>query len=269
MSPSLARLLHETDRIFESARNLLFPPVCPLCRADTVVPDTLCQSCWTETAFLDGPGCQYCGYPMDAGLFGADDLICENCLRFPKLWRRGRAVFRYEGAGRRLVLGLKHGDRIDRVPLLARLAIRTAGPLLQEPAVLVPIPLHWRRRLKRRANQTAELARAMARQRPGLTFAPRALLRARNTGSQDGKNRAARIENIREAFQPGPEASALSDRRVLLIDDVLTTGATLNEATRSCLALGATSVDVIVLALVVHDRRPYIGAEQEDGDETS
>ena len=269
MSPSLARLRDTAERVTENVKNLIFPPVCPLCRAETMVPDALCQTCWGETAFLDGPGCQFCGYPIDTGMFPADYLTCEDCTRYPKLWQRGSAVFRYEGAGRRLVLGVKHGDRLDRIPLLTRLMVRSAGPLVRQPGVVVPIPLHWQRRLKRRANQAAELGRAIVHRCPELTFQPQALIRTRRTGSQDGKDRQARTQNIAGAFEVA-RPKALKDSRVLLVDDVLTTGATLNEAARVCLEAGAASVDISVLALVVRDQTPYIGADHKDeNDETS
>jgi ComF family protein len=264
MSPSLVDPRRTADRLTETVKNLIFPPVCPLCRADTMVPDALCQTCWRDVAFLDGSGCKFCGYPIETGMFPDVDLICEDCTRFRKSWQRGCAVFRYEGAGRRLVLGIKHGDRLDRIPLLSRLAIRTAGTLVKEPGIVVPIPLHWRRRLKRRANQAAELGRAIAHKCPELEFAPRALLRQRNTGSQDGKDRETRNVNIDGAFSVGPQGSMLEDRRVVLIDDVLTTGATLNEAAKVCLAAGASSVDVIVLALVVRDQTAYIVPDHEE-----
>ena len=264
MSPSMSGLLSHGRTVLQICRDALFPPVCPLCREDTTTPDTLCHACWSGIAFLDGSGCQFCGYPMDAGMFGDADLTCDHCLRTPKHWQRGRAVFRYQGAGRKLVLGLKHGDRLDRVPMLADWAVRAGGPLAREPGVVVPVPLHWQRRLKRRGNQAAELSRAIARRSHPLKNLPQALRRIRNTGSQDGKNREDRSRNVSGAFVPGPEAASLRGARVLLVDDVLTTGATLNEAARLCLELGAARIDVLVLALVVRDQIPYMGADEEE-----
>ena len=264
MSPSMSGLLSHVRGMLHICRDMLFPPVCPLCHEDTTTPDTLCHTCWSGMAFLDGTGCQFCGCPMDSGMFGDADLTCDRCLRTPRHWRRGRAVFRYQRTGRKLVLGLKHGDRLDRVPMLVNWAIRAAGPLVQEQGVIVPIPLHWRRRLKRRANQAAELSRAFAQRSSHLSHLPRALWRCRNTGSQDGKNREERATNVSDAFRPGPEASSLRGTRVLLVDDVLTTGATLNEAARVCLSLGATRVDVLVLALVVRGQNAYMGSDQEE-----
>ena len=269
MSPFPAVVRTSLLQFARTTKDLIFPPVCPLCREDTTSPDTLCPECWCDMAFLDGAGCRYCGYPIDTGMFGSEDLVCDDCTRRPKHWQRGRAVFRYEGSGRRLILGLKHGDRMDRVPMLADWTVRAAGPIASEPGVLIPIPLHWKRRLKRRANQVAELSRAIARRCPDLVHAPLGLRRVRFTGSQDGKDQETRVRNVSDAFVPSRDSRKFLGRRVVLVDDVFTTGATLNEAARVCLDAGAISVDVLVLALVVRDQNPYIGAAQEDGYETS
>lgn len=273
MSPSLVAEKSTASKMLAQAgsraKNLLFPPVCPMCRADTSEPEALCAECWKDTAFLSGAGCKFCSYPLEASMFGNEDLICDDCVAVPKLWRRGRAVFRYEGTGRNLVLGLKHGDRLDRVPILADLAVQAAQPLVDTPGVIVPVPLHWRRLMKRRANQVAEVARGIRARSPILSYAPQALKRVRNTESQEGKNRDARIANVSDAIQAGRKVAKVAGKRVLLLDDVMTTGATLNAAAKVCLDQGASSVDVLVLALVVRDQKSYIAAAQEDGYETS
>ena len=247
---------------------VLFPPSCPICRIETSVPETLCPDCWRGVAFLGRAGCAKCNRPMPGALVDEDDLLCDGCIRHPPPWNRGRAVFHYSESGRRLVLSLKHGDRLDLAPMLGAWLCRAAGGLIEQADMIAPIPLHWTRRLKRRTNQAAVLADAVcARAGKAAAFRPRLLLRTTRTASQDGKNREARTANIKDAFVPGPDAQAIKGRGVLLIDDVLTTGATLAEAARACLAAGARSVDILVLALVVGDEYPYMVAAPEDEDD--
>jgi len=169
----------------------------------------------------------------------------------------------YEGSGRRLVLALKHGDRLDLVPMLAGWMLRAGPDLVREADLILPVPLHWRRLLTRRFNQAAELARGVARAggRRGV-YAPRLLRRIRATPTQDGRNRAARLANLAGAIALAPGAERrLAGRRVLLIDDVMTTGATLDACARACLAGGAAAVDVLVSALVPFEGIAYLARD--------
>ncbi len=242
----------------------LFPPLCAVCRESTGTASTLCPDCWPDLAFLGNPACGLCGRPQP----GAEDdcgVTCDECLRHPRSWDRGTATVRYEGAGRKLTLGLKHGDRLDTVPMLGGWMLRSGRALIGDAGVIVPIPLHWTRRIKRRCNQSAELARwiAKASGKSG-DFAPQALIRHRATASQDGKDRDARHANVSGALKAGPQARRLRGQRVLLIDDVLTTGSTLNAAAEVCRAAGATGIDILVLALVLRDETAYLGPVSED-----
>ena len=237
----------------------LFPPACPVCRGETATGQTLCPACWAETAFLTGNGCITCGREIP-GLGGNDTgFHCDTCQAHPPLWDRGAAVFAYEGTGRRLVLGLKHGDRLDMLPMLTGWMLRAGRGLVAEADLVIPVPMHWTRRLKRRFNQSAELARSLcqAAGRPEA-FAPGHLRRTRRTASQDGRDRAGRAENIRGCIGIAGDGGDLAGRRVLLIDDVLTTGATLNAVAGVCRLAGASAVDILVLALVSFDEAPYL-----------
>jgi ComF family protein len=238
----------------------LFPPACPACRGETATGQTLCATCWSETAFLTGAGCVSCGREV-LGLGGNDTgFHCDTCQAHPPLWDRGAAVFAYEGAGRRLVLGLKHGDRLDMLPMLAGWMLRAGRELASKADLVVPVPMHWTRRLKRRFNQSAELAQAFCNSAGRQdAFAPNLLRRARRTASQDGRDRAGRAENLKGAINLVPGAAErIAGQHVLLVDDVLTTGATLNAVAGVCHLAGASSVDILVLALVSFDEAPYL-----------
>lgn len=249
-------------RIVEAVGGALFPPLCPSCRAETGEPHTLCPACWGEAGFIAGPVCDGCGRPVPGLARTEPGFRCDDCLRHPGTWDRARGVLTYGGTGRRLVLALKHGDRLDMVPMLGRWAARAGGELIAAADLAVPVPLHWTRRVRRRFNQSAEIARAAlgAAGRPGI-YAPDLLMRSRRTASQDGRDRAGRAANVAGAIALAPGAQArVAGRRVLLFDDVMTTGATLSAAASALKAAGAAGVDAIVIALVPAPRDDYFVA---------
>ena len=231
--------------------NTLYPPRCLACTAATDQPHGLCPACWRDTHFISGTRCGKCGVPL-VGDAGAED-VCESCQRHPPAWDRGAAAVLYAGAGRKVVLALKHGDRLDMVRPLATWMAAAGSELLAEADVVAPVPLHWRRLLQRRYNQSAELARRLGRI-SGRHCVPDLLVRRRATVPQEAMTRTARAANQAGAFAVAPRhGAAVAGKAVLLIDDVLTSGATLSACADCLRAAGAARVDVLALARVAFE----------------
>lgn len=253
-----------TTAVAAAARDLVFPPQCPACRAETASGDGLCGVCLSTVRFLAGtPACAVCARPEPALARPDPDYVCDDCMAEPPAFGAVRAVGIYDGALRRLVLGLKHADRTDTVPLMAGWLARAGGAWLTEATHVVPVPLHWRRRLARRQNQSALLAARACRiaGRP-RAYAPGLLSRPRATPSQGGRDRAARHANLAGALAvraPLPGAS------VVVVDDVMTSGATLDAAARALRAAGAARVRALVVALVPRGPAPYVAPRTEEG----
>lgn len=235
-------------RLGRTALDLLLPPHCLTCDAPVSAPGQFCPECFLEANFIAEPCCARCGLPFTYRGEGNRDGLCPTCEAAPPPWGQARAAFRYDTLSRRLVLPLKYADRTELATALAPLMARAGAPLLARAEVLVPVPLHRARLLARRYNQAALLARALSRLSP-LPMALDALIRTRATAPLAALGAAARAETVRDAFalRPGREA-AVAGRRVLLIDDILTSGATCGACTRVLLAAGAQAVDVLVAA---------------------
>ena len=236
----------------QAAVHLVFPPQCLSCDALVTTDFGLCARCWRETPFIAGLTCDCCGMPLPGDDPG-HAVQCDDCLVIARPWSRGRAAMLYRDNGRRLVMALKHGDRLDLAKPAAGWLHRVAAPLLAPDTLLAPVPLHWLRMLKRRYNQSALLAGALAR-RTDLPHCPDLLIRARNTRSQEGRDREGRFANVADAFKVNPKRLwQVQGRPVLLVDDVMTSGATLAACAEACLAAGAARVDVVVLTRVAKD----------------
>lgn len=235
----------------QSALRLIYPPQCLTCGAAVEDDLSLCGACWRETHFIQGLTCKTCGLPLP-GTDRGTDVQCDDCMTIARPWHRGAAAMLYRGKGRDIVLRLKHGDRTDLARPAAHWMIRVAPPL-DADTVVVPVPLHWLRRVKRRYNQSALLAKVVA-ETLGVTYLPDPLLRQRMTDTLDGKSRDSRFAALDGAIIPHPKrGTQLTGRSVLLVDDVMTSGATLAACAEACVTAGARQVDVLVLARVSKD----------------
>jgi ComF family protein len=235
--------------------DLALPPLCAACR-EPVEGRGLCPACWSKLSFITRPYCERLGTPFvyDPG----PGILSMEAIADPPAYNRARAAVRFDEISRVLVHALKYGDRLDLAPMMGRWISQAGRELLAEADALVPVPLHWRRLWARRFNQSAMLAAAVSRQ-TGLPVAAGALQRVKPTAQQVGLSRTERAANVQGAFRvPGDGKAAVTGRRLVLIDDVLTSGATVDGCARALPRAGAANVDVLVFARVAEPARTSI-----------
>jgi ComF family protein len=245
-------LASSVPRVLRGAlADALFPPSCAGCGRRTARHGALCAACWPQVKFIEKPYCAVLGTPFSA--FLGEGALSAKAIADPPPFARARAAVAYEGVARRFVLDLKFRDRQDQAAWMAGWMIRAAPDLVADADLVVPVPLHWRRFLARRFNQSAVLAKAVS-EASGKGFAPEALQRRRSTGTQRGLTSRDREANVARAFAvPEAERMRLAGRRVLLIDDVITTGATLSACARALKKAGVAEVDCLAFAMVLKD----------------
>lgn len=226
----------------------LLPPLCLACDTPVTSQGALCPTCWGGMRFIIPPYCACCGMPFETPV--GDGEQCAACLAEPPAYQTARAAMLYDDGSKKLILGLKHGDRTHLARTLGAWMARAATP--PADSLIVPVPLHRWRLFSRRYNQAALLAQAFGRLAvlPVLTDA---LIRTRATPTQGHRNRKERAANVRGAFALNPrQAAAVRGRNVVLVDDVLTTGATVSECCRVLKSAGALEIHVVTLARVRH-----------------
>jgi ComF family protein len=232
------------------------PPLCPACRGLVGNDGGLCATCWSRLSFIARPFCERLGTPF--GYDPGPGVLSTEAVANPPAFARARAAVRYDDVASALVHALKYGDRLDLAPTMGRWMARAGRELTDGADALVPVPLHWRRLWARRFNQAAALARTIS-EASGVPVLDDALKRLRATPQQVGLNRTDRATNVQGAFQvPEDRQAAVFGKRLILIDDVLTSGATVDTCTRALLRAGAAAVDVLVFARVVDALRAPI-----------
>ncbi len=226
---------------------MALPQLCAACR-EPVDGKGLCPACWSKLSFITRPYCERLGIPFvyDPG----PGILSMQAIAQPPAYHRARAAVRFDEISRALVHSLKYGDRLDLAPMMGRWISHAGRELLADADALVPVPLHWRRLWARRFNQSAMLAATVASE-SGVPVVFDALKRVKATAQQVGLSRTERASNIQGAFKvPAEGKAAVAGRRLVLIDDVLTSGATVEGCARALLRAGAANVDVLVFARV-------------------
>lgn len=234
--------------LFGRALDIALPALCPACR-EQVRDGGLCASCWSKLAMIAPPYCERLGIPFayDPG----PGVLSMQAISDPPAYHRARAAVRYDDISRALVHALKYGDRIDLAPIMGRWMARVGHELLKDADAIIPVPLHWRRLWARRFNQSMLLSQQISGE-TGVPVADAALRRIKATAQQVGLSQSERAQNVQGAFRVPPDRKAeVAGRRVVLVDDVLTSGATSDACARALLRAGAANVDLLVFARVV------------------
>ena len=247
-----ARVLRATVGV---AVDLALPQLCAACR-EPVAGSGLCPTCWSKLSFIARPYCDRLGipFPFDPG----PGVLSLEAIADPPAYQRARAAVRYEDISRTLVHALKYGDRLDLAPMMGQWMANAGRELVAEADALVPVPLHWRRQWARRFNQSALLAEVIS-SHTGIPVVHTALRRVKATPRQVGLSQSERALNVQGAFRVSPTSSpSVTSRKLVLVDDVLTSGATSDACARALLRAGAANVDVLVFARVVAAVRPPI-----------
>ena len=237
------------------ALDIALPTLCVACR-EPVDGEGVCAECWSKLSFIEPPYCPRLGIPFvyDPG----PEMLSMEAIANPPAYQRARAAVRYDEVARTLVHSLKYQDRTDLAPAMGRWMARAGRKLLAGADMLIPVPLHWRRAWHRRYNQSGALARAIERA-SGVRLRGELLQRVRRTEQQVGLSRSQRASNVQGAFKVSVDRQAeIAGKRVVLIDDVLTSGATVDACARALLRARAAQVDVLVFARVVDGPKPPI-----------
>jgi ComF family protein len=233
--------------LFHKSLDFLIPLRCIKCGGILEESEGLCSSCWPSVSFVSKPYCSCCGRPFDFEI--EDEALCGPCAQSTPAFRSARSVFVYTSESKDLILKFKHTDNIQSAPLFGKWMSQRME-LLENP-LCIPVPLHWTRLFMRTYNQAALLAQAISKLKK-FTYAPRVLIRHRRTPSQGKLSKDQRVTNVKRAFSVSKKHEPMiKSRNILLIDDVFTTGATLNACAKVLMKAGAKSVHALTLARVV------------------
>lgn len=232
---------------FKNLLNFVFPPQCPICKKRVQDTNNLCNECFSMIHFISTPYCEKCGRPFEFQI--TEELFCGVCLTKKQPFHKARAAFKYDDFSKKLILPFKHGDHIELTPLLTHLLLQAGKDLFPDIDIILPVPLHRFRLMKRKYNQAALLAKALSHH-INKPFIAGVLLRIKSTQSQGHLKKDKRKQNVAKAFAVTNNQLILG-KHILLVDDVLTSGATLNECAKVLKKAGAKQVSYLTLARVL------------------
>ncbi len=235
------------SRIGQQILNILCPPLCPICQTEIDEAHGLCPKCYQKLRFITEPCCQICGRPFEYK--GLGKPICAKCMKKKPSYDMARSVLEYDDFSKKLILLFKHADKTELTPLFTKFLKQVDSKLFKNTDMIIPVPLHWTRRVKRQYNQSALLAKSLGKELK-IPFNPTILKRIRHTVSQGHLTHKQRQKNVHNAFQV-KHSYLIKGKTILVIDDVMTTGSTLNECAKILKKSGVKSVKVLTMHRVL------------------
>jgi len=237
--------------ITKKAIDIIFPPKCLSCKVYIESDGGLCHKCWEEIDFISSPQCYSCGTPFE--IQTSNDNICGKCIATPPKYSMARSVLRYNEKSSKLITNFKYYDSTHACHHFARWLSRTGEDMIADTDIITPVPLHKMRLLTRRYNQCALLCNSLSELTGKVTY-NNLLIRHKNTKPQAGLEFNKRINNVKSAFKINPDLiEQINNKNILLIDDVMTTGSTIDSCTKTLLKSGARNVYVLTIAMTVKD----------------
>lgn len=233
--------------VYRTVLDFIIPPLCPICKKRVLLTHGLCSECFSKIHFICRPYCEICGKPFEFDI--PEETRCGACCKKNPIFTKARSAFIYDSFSAKLILPFKHSDHLELAPLLTNLLYRAGADLLADTDLIIGVPLHLFRHIKRKYNQADVLAKRLA-EKSHIPYHSTILTRKRATISQGHMKAAERKRNVAGAFGI-KNKHLIKDKNILLIDDVFTTGATINECSKILLKNGAAKVFVLTLARVV------------------
>ncbi len=246
----MKNILRQTQKTIMKGVDVILPPRCPVTGDMVDSHGMISGEIWQDLEFISAPFCGCCGIPFDFET-DAHQGLCMVCLTKLPPYQSARAALRYNDAARNIILGFKHGDKTHSAQSFVPWLKRAGEAMLQDANMIIPVPLHRTRLLLRRYNQAGVIAESLAKE-TGIEHLPLALMRVRATLSQGHLNTGERAKNVRKAFAVRKQyESDLIGKNIVVVDDVYTTGATVQECTKVLMRAGAARVDILTLAKVI------------------